>query len=158
MGDLVLERLKTFPRLPLAHLPTPVERLRRLEALFPDKPKLWMKRDDLTGLAQGGNKVRKLEFLIKAAVDEKATAVVTAGGPQSNHCRQTAAAAARLGLDCHLVLGGEESANIGNVLLDRLCGARLHWTPRAERESRMVEVADEIRSDGGSPIVIPVGG
>ena len=97
--------LNTFPRVRLARLPTPLERLKRLEANL-GNGKLFIKRDDLKGLATGGNKTRKLEFLIADALAKNATCVITAGGPQSNHCRQTAAAAARVGLGCHLVLGG----------------------------------------------------
>ncbi len=98
--------LDGLPRVPLAHLPTPLEAMPRLsEAL--GGPRLWIKRDDQTGLALGGNKVRKLEFLIADALAHEATILVTGGAAQSNHCRQTAAAAARMGLRCVLVLGGE---------------------------------------------------
>src|SRR5262245_32535096 len=96
--------LPDFPRFPLAHLPTPLEPLDRLRRHLGSGPRLYIKRDDCTGLALGGNKTRKAEFLIGAAVAEGATCVVTEGGLQSNHVRQTAAAAAKAGLRCHLVL------------------------------------------------------
>src|SRR4051812_40781640 len=97
---------KRLPRLPLAKLPTPVDELRNLSRAL-GGPRLLVKRDALTGLATGGNKTRKLEFLIADAKAQHADCVITAGGPQSNHCRQTAAAAAIAGVECHLVLGGE---------------------------------------------------
>jgi D-cysteine desulfhydrase len=146
-----------MPRLSLAKLPTPIDELAKLSQQL-GGPRLLVKRDDLTGLATGGNKTRKLEFLIADALQRNADAVITAGGPQSNHCRQTAAAAAIAGLDCHLVLGGPPQPPIGNLLLDQLLGATIHWTPKPQRNARMVELAAAMEADGRRPYVIPVGG
>lgn len=149
--------LNDFPRLQLAKLPTPIDELPRLAQEL-GGPQLLVKRDDLTGLATGGNKTRKLEFLIADARQKNATVLITAGGPQSNHCRQTAAAAAIAGLDCHLVLGGPRQPPIGNLLLDELLGATIHWTPKLQRNARMSELAAAMEADGQRPYVIPVGG
>jgi D-cysteine desulfhydrase family pyridoxal phosphate-dependent enzyme len=149
--------LTAMPRLPLAKLPTPIDELAKLSQQL-GGPRLLVKRDDLTGLATGGNKTRKLEFLIADALHKNADAVITAGGPQSNHCRQTAAAAAIAGLDCHLVLGGPPQPPIGNLLLDQLLGATIHWTPKPQRNARMSELAAAMEADGRRPYVIPVGG
>jgi D-cysteine desulfhydrase family pyridoxal phosphate-dependent enzyme len=149
--------LAAMPRLTLAKLPTPIDELTRLAEQL-GGPRLLVKRDDLTGLATGGNKTRKLEFLIADAIQKNADAVFTAGGPQSNHCRQTAAAAAIAGLDCHLVLGGPPQPPIGNLLLDQLLGATIHWTPKPQRNARMAELAAAMEADGRRPYVIPVGG
>ena len=100
----------TLPRLKIAHLPTPVENLSRLSVEL-GGPKLWVKRDDQTGLAMGGNKTRKLEFLLAEAQANGAKTLVTAGAVQSNHCRQTAAAAAHYGFDCILLLAGEPTGS-----------------------------------------------
>jgi D-cysteine desulfhydrase family pyridoxal phosphate-dependent enzyme len=156
MSD-VLRLLNNLPRLRLAKLPTPIDDLPRLTKKL-GGPRLLVKRDDLTGLATGGNKTRKLEFLIADALRQNADAVITAGGPQSNHCRQTAAAAAIAGLDCHLVLGGPPQPPIGNLLLDQLLGATIHWTPKPQRNARMSELAAAMEADGRRPYVIPVGG
>ncbi|TWT35752.1 L-cysteate sulfo-lyase [Posidoniimonas corsicana] len=145
-----------LPRVALANLPTPLHRLPRLsEQLGVD---LWIKRDDLTGLATGGNKTRKLEYLIADALEQGADCVITAGGPQSNHCRQTAAAAAQHGLGCHLVLGGEPQPPLGNLLLDHVLGATVHWTAKPNRNARMRSLADELTAAGQRPYVIPIGG
>jgi D-cysteine desulfhydrase family pyridoxal phosphate-dependent enzyme len=146
--------------LPLAHRPTPLEPLDRLSDWL-GGPRLFVKRDDQTGLALGGNKARKLEFLCAEALAQGCDTLVTGGGPQSNHCRMTAAAANRLGLGCHLALAGPASQPSGNLLLDHLLGAELH--PTAAREYYEIEdsieaVADEIRKAGGRPYAIPVGG
>jgi D-cysteine desulfhydrase family pyridoxal phosphate-dependent enzyme len=146
------------PRYLLAQLPTPLEPLTRLGKVL-GIPSLWIKRDDQTGLALGGNKTRKLEFLIADALAQKADVILTAGAAQSNHCRQTAAAAARAGLPCVLVLGGSapEFPN-GNLLLDTLLGAEIHWTDRDRRGERMQEIAETYRRAGKHPYVIPYGG
>ncbi|NLD73537.1 MAG: pyridoxal-phosphate dependent enzyme, partial [Chloroflexi bacterium] len=119
------------PRLHLAHLPTPIEPLARLTRHL-GGPTILVKRDDLTGLATGGNKARKLEYLMADALQHEADMVITSGAAQSNHARQTAAAAARLGLGCTLVLSGRgpTDAPAGNLLLDRLLGARVRWADR----------------------------
>lgn len=151
-------RLHTLPRFPLANLPTPVERLERLSAHL-GGPRILMKRDDQTGLAFGGNKTRKLEFFLGEALACGADTLLTAGAAQSNHCRQTAAAAARAGLQCELVLGGtpDERRN-GNLLLDALLGARIHWTGPERRGERLEEVSAGLRNTGRLPYVIPYGG
>ena len=153
-----------FNRISLAHLPTPLEQLDNLRQRIIDEvgycPQLLIKRDDQTGLATGGNKVRKLEFLVGDAIAQGADTLVTTGAGQSNHCRQTAAAAAKLGLRCVLVLSGEEpdTAN-GNLLLDKLLGAEIRWVAnRDERTATLHEVGEELRSAGRKPYVIPIGG
>src|SRR6059058_2370172 len=151
-------RIESLARFPLAQLPTPIERLERLSSEL-GGPELLIKRDDQTGLALGGNKTRKLEFLVGQALEQGADTLITAGAAQSNHCRQTAAAAARSGLRCELLLNGAkpELPN-GNLLLDELLGARIHWVQRSEREAKLSEIPDELRKQGGKPYVIPVGG
>lgn len=145
-------------RFPLAQLPTPLERLSRLEKACGISP-LWIKRDDQTGLALGGNKTRKLEFLIADALAQHADVILTAGAPQSNHCRQTAAAAGRAGIACELILGGTPPPDPnGNLLLDDLLGAKIHWTDRGRRLETMEQIAAELRKAGGRPYVIPYGG
>jgi D-cysteine desulfhydrase len=149
---------KQLPRVSLAHLPTPIEELPRLSQEL-GGPRLSVKRDDQTGLAGGGNKTRKLEFLIAEALAQGANMVITAGAAQSNHCRQTAAAAARAGLGCALVLGGEPpSVPSGNLLLDQLLGAQIHWAGPDRRGERLEAIAEQIRADGRRPYVIPYGG
>ena len=142
----------------LAHLPTPLEHLPRLsEAL--GGPTIYIKRDDQTGLAFGGNKTRKLEYLMADALQKGADTVITAGAAQSNHCRQTAAAAARVGLACTLVLGGQPpEVPAGNLLLDRLLGAEIVWTGPQRRGERLEEVTAQLQSAGRNPYVIPYGG
>jgi D-cysteine desulfhydrase family pyridoxal phosphate-dependent enzyme len=151
-------KLHELPRTPLAQLPTPLEEFRHLGKAL-GGPQIWIKRDDMTGLALGGNKSRKLEFLIADALHRNADTVITAGAAQSNHCRQTAAAATRSGLSCHLVLGGTRpEIPDGNLLLDILFGARLHWTGMERRGERMEEIAEQLRSEGRTPYLIPYGG
>jgi L-cysteate sulfo-lyase len=146
------------PRLHLAHLPTPLEPLRRLTAHL-GGPEIWIKRDDQTGQAGGGNKTRKLEYLLADAQSKNARVVITGGAAQSNHCRQTAAACARLGLRCILVLRGNPPAyHTGNVLLDELLGASLIWTGNGNREAMMQAVYDSELTIGNDPYLIPIGG
>ena len=156
--------LASFPRLPLAHLPTPLEPLDNLTKAL-GGPQIFIKRDDCTGLATGGNKTRKLEFLMGEARDKDCDIVLTAGGLQSNHARQTAAAAARCGLDCELFLEAvpgtpkEDYDRNGNLLLDRLLGAVVHRCPGdGSLLTRMAARAEALRSDGRKPYVVPVGG
>ncbi len=148
-----------LPRLPFAHLPTPIEPLSRLSERL-GGPQLFIKRDDQTGLALGGNKTRKLEFLMAEAVEQGADLVVTAGAIQSNHCRQTAAIAARLGLGCTLVLTGEPPSHpSANLLLDRLFGAQVIYVPdRRDREQALQETMTRARSEGRRPYLVPYGG
>ena len=147
-------------RASLGTWPTPLEPLPRLaRALGLDAGDLWIKRDDLTGLGGGGNKLRKLEWTCGAALAEGATTLVTTGAPQSNHARLTAAAGARLGLDVVLVLAGEPGTSTsGNIALDGLLGARIVWAGDHDPAARAEEVADELRSTGAIPAVIPFGG
>jgi D-cysteine desulfhydrase family pyridoxal phosphate-dependent enzyme len=153
--------LDRFPRAHLAHLPTPLEPLTRLSRHLAG-PELWIKRDDQTGLATGGNKARKLEFLLGDALQEGADLLITTGGPQSNHCRQTAAAAARLGLPAILALTGDApAAQTGNLLLDDLLGAEVRWMGDVswwELPARIEAIAEEQRHKGRRPYVIPLGG
>jgi D-cysteine desulfhydrase len=145
-------------REPFAHLPTRIERLSRLSQHL-GGPKLFIKRDDQTGLALGGNKTRKLEYLTADALAQKCDHLITTGAPQSNHCRQTAAAAAHFGLGCSLVLRGEAPAKFtGNLLLDQLLGARLYWTGDRPEVEVMNEVASQLQNMGHKPYFIPLGG
>lgn len=151
------------PRIPLAFLPTPLVPLRRLSAALKG-PRLWLKRDDCTGLATGGNKTRKLEYLLAEARNTGADTVVTFGAVQSNHARQTAAACATVGLSCHLVLSRRvrwsnaayESA--GNVLLDRLLGAEVHLAGADETADVARTLVQALRDAGRLPYVVPTGG
>jgi L-cysteate sulfo-lyase len=145
-------------RVSIAHLPTPLEPLSRLTAQL-GGPELWIKRDDQTGLATGGNKARKLEFLVADALAQGADALITAGAAQSNHARQTAAAAAKFGLACTLALRGEEPPLVqGNLLLDQLLGAEVVWAGSRPLGETMAQVADELRAAGHHPYVVPYGG
>jgi D-cysteine desulfhydrase len=148
-----------IPRLLFAHLPTPIEELPRLsEALR--GPRLLVKRDDLTGLAFGGNKTRKLEFLVAEAQGQGAKTLITGGALQSNHCRQTAAAAARFGFNCILVLTGDKPEHAsGNLLLDQLFGAQIVYVAdRKDRDSILQETFDRASHDGRKPYLVPYGG
>ncbi len=156
--------LSQVPRVRLAHLPTPLEPLERLSADLGGPP-VFVKRDDMTGLAFGGNKTRKLEFLLADAGIAGADTVITAGGLQSNHVRQTAAAANRLGLACHLVLqrylDWPDAAYLesGNLLLDGLLGARIHVAPPDRpRDEVVARLSDRLAAQGARPYVIPAGG
>ncbi len=153
--------LDALLRVRLAHLPTPIEPLPRLSAHL-GGAELWVKRDDQTGLATGGNKTRKLEYLIAQAQQAGADCVITAGAAQSNHARQTAAAGAKVGLEAHLVLHAlpsEPPVPIGNLLIDRLVGAVIHWTDEgAPYAQTIARVAEELRAAGKRPYVIPYGG
>ncbi len=148
-----------IPRLNFAHLPTPVEELPRLSATL-GGPRLFVKRDDQTGLAFGGNKTRKLEFLVAEARDQGAKTLVSAGALQSNHCRQTAAAAARFGFDCILVLTGDPATHpSANLLLDELFGAQIVTVAdRADRDRVLQETFDKAVADGRKPYLVPYGG
>jgi D-cysteine desulfhydrase len=143
--------------LSLALLPTPLHSLPNLSSSL--GVELWTKRDDLTGLAFGGNKTRKLQWIVKDAQQKGATVLITTGAPQSNHCRQTAAAAKVAGMNCVLVLGGNGSReNTGNLLLDHLLGAEIRWLAQSSRSEMMQSVAAERRGEGEIPYVIPLGG
>lgn len=163
MPDNARARSAQAPPVSLGTWPTPVEQAPRLAAaagLAADA--LWIKRDDLSGLGGGGNKVRKLQYTCAQALAAGATTLVTSGAPQSNHARLSAAAAARIGLHAVLVLGGERPAvSQGNLALDHLADAELAWLPGATPELLRAEVerqAQRVRDEGGVPFVIPFGG
>jgi L-cysteate sulfo-lyase len=156
--------LARFPRVHFAHLPTPLEPMPNLSRRL-GGPRLYVKRDDCTGLATGGNKTRKLEFLLADALAQGADTLITHGAVQSNHVRQTAAAACRYGLRCEALLErrvpghGPAYEATGNVLLDRLCRARLRFVPAdTDMDAACAEVAEEVRARGGRPYLIPGGG
>lgn len=148
-----------IPRLRFAHLPTPIEELPRLTEHL-NGPKILIKRDDQTGLAFGGNKTRKLEFLVAKAREQGAKTLITGGALQSNHCRQTAAAAARFGFECILVLNGEmpEQAS-ANLLLDQMFGAEIVTvTDRADRDRALQETYEKAVAAGRKPYLVTYGG
>lgn len=153
-------RLEGRPRTALASLPTPLRPLPRLRAaLGPAIPELRVKLDEETGFGLGGNKVRKLEFELAPERIDGATHLITTGGPQSNHCRVTAAAAARLGMGCILVINGPEpSSPTGNARLHRILGAQIrHVDRRDQREEALAEAAIEVANAGGRAVVVPLG-
>lgn len=156
--------LARFPRVTLGHLPTPLEPMDRLSEQL-GGPRIWVKRDDCTGLSTGGNKTRKLEFLMADAVEKGADTIITQGATQSNHARQTAAASAKLGMECHILLEDRTGSNDGNyilngnVLLDRLHGATVSKRPGgADMNAEMETLAATLRAQGRTPYVIPGGG
>lgn len=156
--------LSRFPRLDIAHLPTPLEPLKNLSRIL-GGPNIWIKRDDCTGLAGGGNKTRKLEFLMADAVKRKADSVITQGATQSNHARQTAALAAKLGMECHILLEDRTQMHDvdynynGNVLLNQLFNAKLQKFPAGtDMNTTMVSLAEKLTSNGKTPYIIPGGG
>ena len=171
LADLTASRCKNlavelakFPRVALGHLPTPLEPMDRLSEML-GGPRLWVKRDDCTGLSSGGNKTRKLEFLMADAQTQGADTIITQGATQSNHARQTAAAAAKLGMACHILLEDRTGSNdpsyimSGNVLLDRLHGAAVAKRPGgADMNAEMESLADDLRGQGKTPYIIPGGG
>src|SRR5579872_218902 len=146
------------PRVPLGQFPTPLQHLARLSKQLQGL-QIYVKRDDQTGLASGGNKTRKLEFILAEALAQGCDHLVTLGGPQSNHCRQTAAAAAALGLECSVVLRGDPPRQrLGNLLLDELLGAHVHWAGSRAREAVAQEVVELLRASGRRPYFVPLGG
>ncbi len=151
--------MNKIPRVHFAHLPTPIEELPRLTKAL-GGPRILVKRDDQTGLAFGGNKTRKLEFLVAEAREQGADTLISAGAIQSNHCRQTAAAAARFGFACILVLTGERpSQPTANFLLDQLFGAEIVVVPdRKDRDRVLQETFDKAVAAGRKPYLVPYGG
>lgn len=142
----------------LAHLPTPIEPLTGLTRYL-EGPQLFIKRDDLTGLGIGGNKTRKLEYLVADALKLGCKTLMSTGAVQSNHCRQVAAAAAKAGLACILVLAGNEpEERQGNLLLDYLSGAKTIFVKRAERDAELQKAFDAAEKAGKKPYLIPYGG
>ena len=149
--------LAKIPRRQFSHLPTPFEELPKLSREL--GLKLLIKRDDQTGLALGGNKVRKLEYLIGDALAKGADTIITLGAIQSNHCRQTAAAAAVAGLRCELILNGKKpDLPNGNLFLDEIYGANIRWIERSQRAAKAKELTEQLKSEGRKPYLIPVGG
>lgn len=153
-----------YPRYPLCHHPTPIEAMTRLGDQL-GGPQLFIKRDDCTGLATGGNKTRKLEFLVGEALEAGADMLVTQGAVQSNHVRQTAAAACKLGLKCHALLerrvtGSKPSyEETGNVFLDKVFGATMEFRPAGlDMNAEAQSVTERLRSEGHKPYFIPGGG
>ena len=145
-------------RTPLAHLPTPLHPLPRLSHVL-GGPEIWVKRDDQTGLAFGGNKTRKLELLVGQAQDEGAEVLLTRGARQSNHCRQTAAAAAHAGMGCTLILSGDPPPEASaNLLLDHLLGAEIRWAGSNDPETILQEAFEEKLVAGEKAFIIPYGG
>ena len=156
--------LSLFPRIQLGHFPTPLEPMANLTALL-GGPRLWVKRDDCTGLSTGGNKTRKLEYLMAEAIAARADVVITQGATQSNHARQTAAAAAKLGMKCHILLedrtgsSDPDYTDNGNVLLNRLHGATVERrSGGSNMQQEMEQLAEQLKADGARPYVIPGGG
>jgi L-cysteate sulfo-lyase len=157
-------RLSKFPRLGLAHLPTPLEPMQRLTAHL-GGPRLWVKREDCTGIGFGGNKLRKLDYVLQEAFAAGADTLVSGGVVQSNSQRQVAAAAAKLGFACHLAVyhgrlasSGPEYENNGNALLNRLFGAQLHDVPwSGNRNAAIRELAETLTVQGRRPYVVPYG-
>jgi 1-aminocyclopropane-1-carboxylate deaminase/D-cysteine desulfhydrase-like pyridoxal-dependent ACC family enzyme len=157
--DAAVDALYAFPSLSLGHYPTPVEEAARLRAALGGGPRILVKRDDAIAFGFGGNKVRKIEMVAARARAEGADTLVTTGGVQSNHCRVTAAAAARLGMRAILVANGSPPISLsGNALLDDLFGAEVHYV--ASREGRapaMDAIASRLRAEGRRPFIIPLG-
>src|SRR4051794_6061178 len=162
--SVLAAKLSPFPRLGLATLPTPLEPMKRLTAHL-GGPRLWVKREDATGLGFGGNKLRKLDYVLHEAVASGADVLVSGGVVQSNSQRQVAAAAAKLGLECHLaVYHGRlapptpEYKTSGNALLNRLFGAHLHDVPwTGDRNTAIVELGNRLREQGRRPYFVPYG-
>ena len=148
-----------IPRLHFAHLPTPIEELPRLSDHLAG-PRILIKRDDQTGLAFGGNKTRKLEFLVAEAQESGAKTLISGGALQSNHCRQVAAAAAKFGMDCILVLNGEKPEKLSaNLILDELFGVEFVIIPdRKDRDRVLQETFDNAVAEGKKPYLVPYGG
>ncbi len=158
------KKLNEFPSVPLCHQPTPLEFMPRMSESL-GGPRLWIKRDDCTGLATGGNKTRKLEFLIADAIKKGADMVVTQGAVQSNHVRQTAAAACKFGLDCHALLErrvpdrADDYETTGNVLFDKMFGTSLEFRPAGlDMNAEAMAVTEKLAAAGRKPYFIPGGG
>ncbi len=150
--------MNSVRKYPLGFFPTPLQELKRFSARYRGC-RLFIKRDDHTGLATGGNKTRKLEYLLGDALARGADTVITAGAQQSNHCRQTAAGCAMAGLSCHLLLGGEKPPRLdGNLLLSHILGANIHYAGENRKGEDMETLMEELRSQGRRPYAIPYGG
>lgn len=147
-------------RIPLANLPTPIQKLERLTEYL-DGPQIYIKRDDLTGIGFSGNKIRKLEYCAYHAIRQGCDLLITCGGIQSNHARATAAVAARLGMKSHLILNGEEPQLAeGNHFLDLMFGAEITWVSNCDLkdlEKEIIRVAEERKERGDKPYLVPLG-
>jgi len=153
-----LDRYHSIPRLDLGFYPTPIEEMPRLRAALGGGPRLWIKRDDYSGPGFGGNKIRKLEYVFAQARADGADTVITTGGEASNHCRVTAAVAARLGLRCILIMNPARSPRPASLYLDELYGAEIRRvTTRGERAQALEMLAEELRRQGRKVCVIPLG-
>ena len=142
----------------LGCFPTPLYKLKKISNKYPNY-NIFIKRDDQTGLASGGNKTRKLEYLIKQALDKNCDTIITAGAQQSNHCRQTAAACAMANLECHLLLGGERpEVYEGNLLLSSILGANIHFTTKNRKGEDIEPLKKTLDKHGKRCYVIPYGG
>ena len=157
-------KLTNFPRVHITHGPTPLEFMPRLTAAL-GGPQLYIKRDDCTGLGSGGNKTRKLEFLMADAVKHGADTIITQGATQSNHARQTVAIAVKMGMKCEILLEDRTGFKVenykksGNVFLDHLYGASVREMPGGtDMNAAMAAVAEELRANGRKPYIIPGGG
>ncbi|MFT6776486.1 MAG: L-cysteate sulfo-lyase [Paraglaciecola sp.] len=151
-------KLTHIKKTSLGFFPTPLIELSRLSH-FLGGPKIFMKRDDLTGLALGGNKTRKLEYILADALKQGCDTIITAGAAQSNHCRQTAAAAAKLNLECHLLLGGKAPHKAqGNLLLDHIFDSHIHWTGSNRKGEDIVRIFAQLKAAGKTPYLVPYGG
>ena len=151
-------KLTHIKKTSLGFFPTPLIELSRLSH-FLGGPKIFMKRDDLTGLALGGNKTRKLEYILADALKQGCDTIITAGAAQSNHCRQTAAAAAKLNLECHLLLGGKAPHKAqGNLLLDHIFGSHIHWTGSNRKGEDIARIFAQLKAAGKTPYLVPYGG
>lgn len=145
-------------KISLGFFPTPLYELKNLSNLF-DGYTIFIKRDDHNGVATGGNKIRKLEYLLYDALEKGCDTVITAGAQQSNHCRLTAAACAQQGLKCHLLLGGEKPAQYnGNLLLSHLLGAQIHFTGNNRKGEDIPVLAEKLKNEGAKPYIVPYGG
>ena len=147
------------PKISLAAIPTPLQRLDRTSRLL--GANIWVKRDDLTGAAESGNKIRKLEFLVAEAIEQGADMLITCGGEQSNHSRAAAIAARKCGMDIHLILRRTTEGPTGNFLLDMILGATIRWVTPDEyvhRDELLAEEAEKFRKIGRKPYIIPEGG
>jgi D-cysteine desulfhydrase family pyridoxal phosphate-dependent enzyme len=148
----------SFKRQSLGFFPTPFHYLANFSQVL-GGPKIFIKRDDLSGLAFGGNKTRKLEYLLAEAINNGSDCIITAGAVQSNHCRQTAAAAALLKLPCHLLLGGERPQAVnGNLLLDYLLGSKIYWQGEHRKGEGIPDLVRLLTQQGHKPYVVPYGG
>jgi len=145
-------------KFPLGFYPTPLEKLKNLSKMFSNYT-IYMKRDDQTGLATGGNKTRKLEYLIQDALNKNCDTIITAGAQQSNHCRQTAAACVKANLDCHLLLGGFEPETYnGNLFLSKKLNANIHFTGDNRKGEDFEILYNKLSKQGLKPYIIPYGG